>query len=489
LNYGQLQEKVSALSGLLTKWGIRKGDRVTLLLNSSELYVMVVHALTRLGAVTVPLNVRQSPSELLHQIVDCDPTLILYDAVYDELRNSINEKNAASKKEILIHWKSSDELRENLIHAKPVAGGSIDISLLQSIIYTSGSTGAPKGVEITGSNLLWSAISFGMRHGCVPSDRWLLSMPLFHVGGYAILFRSVLHGSGIVLHPKFDAGDLSRSLDQDEITLISLVPTMLESLLKVRLKSRHFPANLRIIFLGGSYTPPSLTREIIERKLPVAFTYGMTESCSQVAISSVHDLSDSLEFSYLGMYPTEVKIRNAQAGKVGEILLRGPTISRGYWKNRKASLSALKGGWYHTGDMGYLDSQGGIIVLGRRADMIISGGENIYPAEIESHLLEHPAVEDAVAIGEEDPKWGERVEVLVQFKEGVDHPSALELSNFLRGRIGSYKIPKVYHFLSSSSSFSKIQNGKKLKTRESIRELIEKKAETRLATDGETPIK
>jgi O-succinylbenzoic acid--CoA ligase len=480
MNFGELQDKVSKLSGFLFSLGIQQGDRIALILNPSDLYVMLVHALTRLRAVIVPLNVRQSASELLWQIKDCRPSLLVYDPSFADLRKSVDEKNEQTKEQILIRWKSSDELRENLDHGKKVEGGSMDISLLHTLMYTSGSTGTPKGVEITGSNLQWNALSFGLQYGSAPSDRWLLALPLFHIGGYAVLFRSVLLGSGIVLHPKFEAADLSRSLDQDGITLLSLVPTMLEALLKVRPKSMQFPGSLRALFLGGSFAPPSLIGEILERKLPVVLTYGMTESCSQVAGCRVH--GPSTQQYYRAMYGTEIKIQNGQRGKAGEILLRGPTISQGYrGKKRKAPL-----GWFHTRDIGYIDSQKGLAVLGRKEDMIISGGENIYPVEIESRLLEHAAVEDAIVIGEEDPKWGQRVEAIVKFKEGVTRPSARELSEFLRRKLGSYKIPKVYHFL-TSSSLPKTQSGKTRREREILLDLVEKEAVTRPATDDGTP--
>jgi O-succinylbenzoic acid--CoA ligase len=480
-NYKQLQEMVSNISGLLRSWGIKKGDRVALLLNSSELYVMAIHALTRLGAVTIPLNVRQSSSELSWQISDCEPSLILYDSALADLKKDIDKKNGEKGSRIKIQWKSADELKESSIyHSEPMEGGTIDTSLLHSIIYTSGSTGTPKGVEITVSNLLWNAISFGIRHGAIASDRWLLAMPIFHVGGYTVIFRSVLHGSGIVLHPKFELTEVSRSIVQDGITLVSLVPTMLVGLLE-KLLPDHLPSNLRLIFLGGSNVSRQLMHQIIERRLPVVLTYGMTESCSQIAISDPLR-GEAYNYSYQVMFPTSVTVRkNAgeegfatnRPGIVGEILLRGPTIFGGYWGKRRDALSVFKGGWFHTGDLGYIDSQGGIVVLGRENDMIISGGENIYPMEVESNLLEHEAIEDAIVFGKDDPKWGQRVEAILKVKEGFNRPSASELSLFLREKIGSYKIPKAYHFL-ASSSFSKTQSGKTKRSREIIEELLSK---------------
>jgi O-succinylbenzoic acid--CoA ligase len=274
-----------------------------------------------------------------------------------------------------------------------------------------------------------------------------------------------------------------------------MVPTMLQSLLE---KSNPYPnpqfsPNLRLIFLGGSHASRSLIRQIIERKLPVVLTYGMTESCSQVAIGPPLLLADSFEFSYREMFPTIIAIRSDlhekdlttnRSGRVGEILLRGPTIFRRYWNNPKATLSAIKDGWFYTGDLGYKDSQGCIVVLGRETDMIISGGENIHPIEVESILLEHEAIEDVIVIGKDDPKWGQRVEAVLKIKEGFNRPSASELSEFLGKKIGRYKIPKVYHFL-TASSFPKTYSGKTKRTREIVRELTENDREHNQPSEGD----
>ena len=253
LTYAELQEKVSVLSGLLVAWGVRRGDRVCLLLNTSIFYVSLVHALTRVGAVIVPLNPRQSSSEILLQVSDCAPCLALYDEPFNLLIKEIRRKYArlANEKRVSIHFKSSKELldADHRQVEKVEEGQEIKANSPHSIIYTSGSTGFPKGVVLTASNLMSNAVSFGTSYGTLTSDRWLLTMPLYHVGGYTIIFRSVMLGNAIViLQSKFEAKAVSRSMDRDGVTLVSLVPTMLESLLKVRKK--RLPKRLRFIFFG-----------------------------------------------------------------------------------------------------------------------------------------------------------------------------------------------------------------------------------------------
>lgn len=478
-SYKELQERVSNLSRLLLSWGVQKRDRVSLLLNASQTYIAAVHALGRIGAVTVPLNVRQSTSELLWQLKDCDPSLVMYDPALSDLKRRIEEES----KDRIFRWKRSTELRMDTSR-KPIKGELMNTASIHSIIYTSGSTGTPKGVEITLSNLLWNAISFGIRHGASFSDRWLLVIPLFHIGGYTIIFRSVLHGSSIILRPRFEAVDVAESIDRDRITLVSFVPTMLKRVLK--LHREPFSPDLRLIFLGGSQTPSFLLRAILQRRLPVLLTYGMTETCSQVAISPVGSSADFAN-SYRTMFPTTMAIKSGEAlisrpGKVGEIVVRGPTVFRGYWRNPKMTSAAFKDGWFHTGDLGFLNDKGGIVVLGRKDDMIISGGENIYPTDVESSLLQHEAIEDAVVIGREDRRWGQRVEAVVEIKQDLDPPSASRLTKFLREKVGGYKIPKVYHFW---TSIPKTPSGKT--KREFVRELVERGEEWQGHKDGTKP--
>lgn len=468
LSFHQLQEQASNISGVLASWRVRKGSRVLLLLNSSTLYVALVHALARLGAIAVPVNQRQTTSEILWQIGDCNPSLIIYDESLASIVKEVQQKSSP-KLQSRVSFKSLDEVKDTRSSDR-MESAQFKASSIHSIIYTSGSTGKPKGAVLTASNLLWHSISFGINHGAFPSDRWLLVMPLYHIGGYSVIFRSVMLGSGIVIHSKFDAGTAFESINRDGITLLSLVPAMLESMLRIR--SQSFSEKLRLIFLGGSETPPALIRQIVRRKLPVLLTYGMTESCSQIAISkAATESSVSDRNSYQAMFPTFVKIgfdrardkSTNQDRKVGRIMLSGPTISPGYWggRNSKAPTNDRNVEWFDTGDVGFWNGDTGFVVLGRENEMIISGGENIYPIEVESPLLEHKAIEEAVVVGREDSKWGQRVEAVLKVKLDSVRPSASELTDFLRGRIGSYKIPKAFHFL---DSFPKTQTGKTKRT-------------------------
>jgi O-succinylbenzoic acid--CoA ligase len=463
-SYGELQENVSALSAVLISRGIRKGDRVALLMYPSERFVALAHSLARVGAVAVPLNHRQSTPELLSQLRDSDPSLVVHDRALDakakELGGRDGGRRSASRQ-----WERVSELTAEPALGGHVVGGHVDASSPHAIIYTSGSSGAPKGVELTLSNLLWNAIAVGFRSGASSKDTWLLCMPLFHVGGYTIIFRSVLHGSSMVLHPRFDPRRVSRSLEEDGITLVSFVPKMLSDVLEVR-GSKPLNPKVRSIFLGGGQPPAQLLAAISKQRLPVLLTYGMTETCSQVAVSDA--LTSSREQTYYPLLPSEVAVTRpgtkgpvkfAIPGDVGEIAVRGPAVFKGYWRKPALTRARFRAGWFLTGDLGVQQRSGGhrghategFTILGRKEETIISGGEKVLPAEVEAALREHAAVKDAVVIGVEDAKWGKRVvavlEMRAEFRGG--RPSAQELREFLRERVGRFKVPKQYHFWSA----------------------------------------
>jgi o-succinylbenzoate---CoA ligase len=456
-SYRELQEKVSALSAVLLSRGVERGARVALLMSPSERCVALVHAIARVGAVAVPLNLRQSTPELLSQLRDSGPSLVVHDGALEAKIDDLEGRTAARR------WDRASELMAGSASGggEPVLGDRLDASPPHAIIYTSGSSGAPKGVELTLSNLMWNAISIGFTTGASSIDRWLLCMPLFHVGGYTIIFRSVLHGSAIVLHPRFDPKLVSMSLDKDGVTLASFVPTMLTDVLEAR-GGRPLDPRVRLIFLGGGHPPASLVAAIRKKRLPVLLTYGMTETCSQVAVSNV--LESSAGPSYQAVLPSDVvvtkpgtgnRVELSAPGEVGEVAVRGPTLFKGYWRKPALTRARFKGEWFLTGDLGIFQpgasklghTAGGISILGRREETIVTGGEKVFPAEVEAALREHPSVKDAVVVGVDDPKWGQRVVAVVETKESAGvRPLAYELSAFLRERVGRYKVPKEYRF-------------------------------------------
>jgi O-succinylbenzoic acid--CoA ligase len=326
----------------------------------------------------------------------------------------------------------------------------VDPAAPHSIIYTSGTTGRPKGAVLTYGNHLWSALGSCLNLGLHADDRWLACMPLFHVGGLSILLRSVIYGIPVVVHGAFDPAAVNRAIDRDGVTIVSVVSVMLQRMLEER-GGRPYPPSLRCVLAGGGPVPEDLLRACAERGVPVVQTYGLTEAASQVATLAPEDALRKLGSAGKPLPPTEVRIADGEGrplppGAPGEILVRGPTVMAGYRGRPEETAGALRDGWLHTGDVGYLDAGGYLYVLDRRSDLIISGGENVYPAEVETALREHPDVLDAGVFGVPDARWGQTVAAAVvrRPRSGVTEGG---LQAHCGERLAPYKVPRYVRFV------------------------------------------
>nr|WP_238530553.1 o-succinylbenzoate--CoA ligase [Oscillochloris trichoides] len=309
-------------------------------------------------------------------------------------------------------------------------------------MYTSGTTGSPKGAMLSCGNHWWNATASALNLGLHADDCWLAALPLFHVGGLAIILRGAIYGIPVVLHERFDAHAVNAAIETERVTIISVVATTLQRMLDAR-GATPYPQHFRCALLGGGPAPRPLLELCAELGVPVAQTYGMTESASQAATLAPGDALRKLGSAGQALLPVGLRIgtveREAAPGEVGEILLAGPTITSGYVGQPTASAAALRGGWLHTGDLGYRDAEGYLYVVERRSDLIISGGENIYPAEVEAALLAHPAVVEAGVVGMPDAQWGQRPVAVVVLRQPV---ASAELLAFVRERLASYKLPR-----------------------------------------------
>jgi o-succinylbenzoate---CoA ligase len=340
------------------------------------------------------------------------------------------------------------ELPENDVSLRTM----IDLSAPQAIIYTSGTTGLPKGTIITYGMQWWNAVGSALNLGHSPGDRWLACLPLFHIGGLSILMRSVIYGISVMVHNKFDPVIINQAIFEDNITIISVVAVMLQRMLDAldtNGNGASYPSTLRCILLGGGPASYPLLESCMLRGLPVVQTYGLTEACSQAVTLSPADAMRKIGSAGRPLSPVQLRImhdnRSVSAGEPGEIFLKGPTITPGYIDRPEATERAFQDGWFATGDIGYLDNDGYLYVLDRRADLIISGGENIYPAEIESILQSHPAIQEAGVCGQEDPKWGQVPIAFVVLKSGSTI-SAEELLSYTVQKLARYKQPRTIYF-------------------------------------------
>lgn len=456
-SFAELNRQATRLARQLATIGVQEGQRVALLAANGLVYVAFVHALTRLGAILVPLNLRLSLEELCWQVRDVRASLLVYDADNAQLAQEIGR---AVPQLPLAALSGSSEIGQTALSELPEKDVPlrtlIDLDAPQAILYTSGTTGQPKGAIITYGMQWWNAVGSALNLGHYPADRWLACLPLFHIGGLSILMRSVIYGISVVLHKKFDPVRINQALFEEKISIVSLVAVMLQRMLTAldgggeEEKRAGYPATLRCMLLGGGPVPYPLLEESLRRAIPVVQTYGLTEACSQAATLSPEDARRKPGSVGRSLSPVQLRIMSdngpAAPGEPGEIMLRGPTITPGYADRAEATAQALRDGWFATGDIGYLDTDGYLYVLDRRADLIISGGENVYPAEIESVLLSHPAVGGAGVCGQADPQWGQVPVAFVVLKTGST-VSAQELADYAAQKLARYKQPRAIYIV------------------------------------------
>jgi len=485
--YWDLAASVDRTARSLASLGVGPGDRVALLLRNGYPFVALVHGLTRLGAVLVPLNIRLAADELGWQITDVGARLLIHDEQHRDLAARVGEGWPEFRRVMVSFDPNQDDLTLAGDSPSAAPGDSaladrIDLSAVQSIIYTSGTTGRPKGALITYGNLWWSAVGSALNLGHHHDDRWLACLPLFHVGGLSILFRGAIYGIAAIVHETFEASAVNDAIDESGVTIVSVVSTMLQRMLEAR-GDRPYPSSLRCVLIGGGPVPPSLLQTAVARDVPVVQTYGLTETASQVATLAPEDALAKLGSAGKPLLPMELRIERDGAsvppGEIGEIVVRGPTVSPGYWRGDRRQesgdggrglgvggwgtgdpgqesgrgetgepgISAENlGGWLRTGDLGYLDDEGFLYVVDRRDDLIVSGGENVYPAEVEAVLREHPAVDEVGVIGVPDAEWGQAVAAAVKIRPGAQL-TAEELVDFCRPRLARYKIPSQFRFV------------------------------------------
>jgi len=467
LSFRDLDARANAVARKLAGLGVGPGDRVAVLLGSGAPAVELAHAVGRAGAVLVPLNVRLTPAELAWQLKDARPQMLLYDTDHAgsataiavpgaPFLSALTERKGGASLPFAHGERGMEGAGVPALHVDEVAALSeatappreeIDLDATHTIIYTSGTTGRPKGAMLTYGNHWWSAVGSALNLGLREDDRWLAPLPLFHVGGLSILMRSVIYGIPALVHERFDPVAVNRAIDEDGVTIVSVVAAMLRRMFDAR-GDRPYPHTLRCALLGGGPAPLPLLEECLRRGVPVVQTYGMTETASQAVTLAPADALRKVGSAGKPLLPTRLRIEQngqpASAGAVGEIVVRGPTVTPGYWERPEETARALRDGWLHTGDLGQLDAEGYLYVLDRRSDLIISGGENVYPAEVEAALLAHPAVAEAGVVGETDPTWGQvPVAYVVSRPDVAVTPDALIA--FARERLARYKVPaRVY---------------------------------------------
>ncbi|APC48897.1 o-succinylbenzoate--CoA ligase [Virgibacillus halodenitrificans] len=433
LTFLQLQKESSTYARKLASWGITEGSHVGILSTNCKEMVIAIHALSYLGAVAVLLNTRLTIAELNFQLTDAEISFLLTEQDKFDQAKELQVENYKAFSALTAFPERNIELVKE-----------IKLNKVFTIIYTSGTTGHPKGVVHTYGNHWWSAIGSALNLGINPADKWLAALPIFHVSGLSILIRSVVYGMPVFLLNKFDAAAVHDAIMNRNVTMVSVVTIMLQQLLNF-LQDDTYPKSFRCMLLGGGPAPKPLLQQARDRNIPVFQSFGMTETASQIVTLSAKDALQKVGSAGKPLLPAQLKINNPNEESIGEIYVKGPMITKGYYKNNYATENAFIDGWLATGDLGYLDSEDFLYVVDRRADLIISGGENIYPSELESVLSGMKQIKEIAVIGMKDSTWGE---VPVAFIVTEDELlNAEEVLAYAESHLAKYKLPREIIFV------------------------------------------
>ncbi len=398
LTYAELEREASRAARRLGARGVRRDSIVVLELAPGAEAVIILHALMLLGAVAYPLNRALSEPERAAELERAAPALVIDNA----------DATGATEADL------------------PLLGEH-DLDAIHCRILTSGTSGRSRPVGLTYGNHLFSAVGSAFNLGMDPGDRWLCCLPFHHVAGLSIVMRSVIYGTGMVIHDGFDPDRMGESLAKDGVTLVSLVTTQLRRLMDLGVDL----SGPRAILVGGGPVPVDVLEEANARGATVVQTYGLTEAASQVTTLSPTDAKRKLGSAGRPLLTTHLRIQE------GEILVQGPTVAPG---------TADEEGWLHTGDLGSIDEEGFLYVEDRLGDVIVSGGENVLPAEIEEVLMRHPSVADAAAVGRADKEWQEAIAAVVVLEPGAN-ATAAELRGHCAEHLARFKVPKRFEFI------------------------------------------
>jgi len=449
ISYAALAARIEAVAKALAAAGVGTGDRVAFLgLNNPEM-IALLFACARRGAMLAPLNWRLAPPEHRETLADCAPKLLVTEPAFAAGIDGVKPRLPAMRYIALGDapgWESYEMFLTMGERSAALHEGREELPAL--LCYTSGSTGRPKGVLLTQGALFHNVVNSTRMHDFTSADRVLTTLPLFHVGGLNILTLPALHaGATVTLHAKFDPEAALDAIEREAITLTVLVPAQIDALRALpRWKDARL-ASLRMITTGSQIVPPRIFEVVHARGVPLVEVYGSTETAPIATYVPASEARRKAGSAGMPAMHCEVRLADEAGADVapgasGEILVRGPNVMSGYWGKPQATAEALRDGWFHSGDMGHFDAEGWLVVDGRSKDMIISGGENIYPAEIENVLAECDAIAEVAVVGRPDERWGEAVVAVVVPKPGAS-VTERDVIGALEGRVARYKHPRA----------------------------------------------
>lgn len=467
LSYSELDDTAARLAAVLTGDGVSAGDRVAYAGMNSAAFLITMLAAWRIGAIFVPTNFRLATAELEHVLTASGAAAIISEPGHKPIIDSVRGRTPL--KSLLLVDDDPEVPRDSapdgewepwstaLAAATPVNGiapaGFDDPALL---MFTSGTTGLPKGVVLTHGNLWWNSVNVDSRIDTRRGDVTYAAAPLFHIGALnSFTIPTLVRGGTVVLRRTFAAQQCLTDLIDYQVNTLFAVPTMLAALSRVPGVFDADLSHVRAIVVAGAPVPPSLLDQYAQCGIPLQQAWGLTETAPFATHLPVERTTDKLGSAGIPMPHTEVRVVDTATNEPvaadvpGEILVRGPNVTPGYWQNPAATAAAIDAdGWFHSGDIGYLDEEGYLYIVDRLKDMVISGGENIYPAEVERVLADMPGVTDVAVIGVADEKWGETVAAVISLTAGVS-VTIDDVRHFAETKLARYKLPRRLHVVDS----------------------------------------
>ena len=459
--YRELNRRTNALAQAMVELGVRKGDRVAILMPNRSEFLEVLFAAAKLGAIAVPINLRLAPPEVQFILADSGACILFYDALVAPLARDAVARTAVR---VLVEANDSssngtnhplryEALLEKHLQATREPEAQVSFFDPHLMMYTSGTTGRPKGAVLTHSNTVWNAVNVLLtEEGLETRDVVLTVAPMFHIGGLNIhTLPALFKGCTVVLERQFDPRRTLEVVEKERVTVLFLVPAMWQALMWLPDFDRYDLSSLRILVSGGAPCPLTVIQFFQSRGFRFLEGFGMTETAPDVAILSSRDAERKNGSVGLPVHAVQLRIvdetgRDVSPGEVGELVVRGPNVCAGYWNDAEATREAFRDGWFHTGDLARQDDEGFYYIVDRKKDMLISGGENVYPVEIEQVLVKHPKVREVAVVGAPDERWGEVPVAFVVVKPG-ESLTLDEVAAWCEGKLARFKIPKQLHIV------------------------------------------
>ncbi len=458
ITYLQLNHRINKLCHLLKELRIRKGDRIAVLLHNSPQYIEIFFSISKIGAIMVPLNWRLARPELEFILRDCTPSALIFESEFEHLVTPIRSNISFLNMHYIevgnnfIDWAIP---YEQTIESKPFNEPIIDYPVggedPHLIMYTSGTTGLPKGAVLSHRKTFFNVLNADVFYKLTSEDIMIVSRPMFHSGGLLVDSAPILFKGGtIILKRRFRPHEILETVERYKVTILELPATVYQFILNECDISKYDLSSVKCFFTGGERISVILLKEYLNKGIIISQIFGQTEA-STITFLPKEKAIEKIGSVGLPVFHGEVRIVNKDGkdvlpNEIGEIIIKGPTLMSGYWNRPDLTSETIKDGWLYTGDLAKKDSDGYIYIVDREKDMYISGGENIYPAEIEKIYLTHPKIFDAAIIGVNDEKWGEVGKAYLVLKPG-ENMTEEEALKFLNGKIGKYKIPKYVEFV------------------------------------------